>query len=404
MSASHPVAGLTPPPDWLIEDLKTDWIPDALGGFGADADRTGTSSDVLISTAGGDRLVPVTTLAFRFSASLTTHACLAELEASMPRNVCGYRDLTTPYRQEWRRAQTLADELFGTHQILHADIKNFFECIDGEHVARALGLPPALTRVLRQSQATHSVALISGHRWSRRLANVILRHVDRALTVEYVRWQDDYSIDMKDEDQAGTQLNRLTSAASELGLSVNAKKTFRSLHVKRGEFPDPALASPDERLRMFRTASHSTNTTAALKRVLRGYAETGDPTILGDMPELLRQKPFLAPRIAYYVASCFPKAEAVDALLDILFDANTIWVTGRFLAAAAHSRRAAAALASSGWETSQTGQDSAVSALRARVAHAAGEPWDAPNERLARALRLSYDDLRPALPLLDTTL
>jgi hypothetical protein len=196
----------------------------------------------------------------------------------------------------------------------------------------------------------------------------------------------------------------LADGLAQLRLSLNDEKSALPAPPPAVLFPDPTGYSPQERKRAFREAvSESEVSVRWLKRLLRAYEETADPGALSDLPALVSAHPVLAPRAAAYVGRCAGHPDAIAALEAILGASHSAWISARFLAAAVHSRAAATAIPAR--QLTALVEGAAVLAPRcARVDHAAGRTWSSEDARLAAALRMDYDDLRQALPILATTL
>src|SRR4051812_42790385 len=115
------------PPHWLVEDLKTDWVPDALGGYGTTTnDGDGPGDRMVVATSRGPREVALAPLSFRVHASKSVELCLMTEERRLSSSVFGYRDLSTPYRDEWRRAQERRATLSAVAPEVYTDIRGFF--------------------------------------------------------------------------------------------------------------------------------------------------------------------------------------------------------------------------------------------------------------------------------------
>ncbi len=115
--------------------------------------------------------------------------------------------------------------------------------------------------------------------------------------------------------------------------------------------------------------------------------------------------PHLAPRAAEYIASLLPSAQAIDVLAELLSESSTVWVRARLLAAAIHSPSACMALGPEVLSADAEEEPWPISHLSAWALHAGGHDWDIDDVSLKLILGSStYEQLRPALPVVRTTL
>src|SRR5699024_8585475 len=85
----------------LWEDIKTDWIPDALGGafLNTNSPPEEAAETVAVPTASGLKVVPLPSVEMRAWAASQCDPFLSSQERSLDGRVFGYRDAITPYRE-----------------------------------------------------------------------------------------------------------------------------------------------------------------------------------------------------------------------------------------------------------------------------------------------------------------
>jgi hypothetical protein len=115
---------------------------------------------------------------------------------------------------------------------LRTDVEAFFPSVGPDAVARSL-----LEAGASPGDAAEAAAMLEG--WaslgyrglpigppaSAVLANAVLRSVDEAIGVPFLRWVDDYLALIASEREAAEVLERLDGALAHLGLSRSARKT-----------------------------------------------------------------------------------------------------------------------------------------------------------------------------------
>jgi hypothetical protein len=116
--------------------------------------------------------------------------------------------------------------------LLSTDIQDFFPSVSPGPVARALeslGAPgPDVAEAAAMLEGWASLGypgLPIGPPTSAVLANAVLRSVDEAVRVPFVRWVDDYLAVVRGEAQAAEILERMDEALARLGLSRSSRKT-----------------------------------------------------------------------------------------------------------------------------------------------------------------------------------
>lgn len=406
MTAPALELGLGRPAAWLLEDMKTDWVPDVLGGFGAAQDQLGEDLEtIIVATSTGPRSVTLAPLSFRVDITGLTDEALRLVEANLPQHVCGYRDLLTPYRAEWLRAQQLSDVMSRGKLTLRVDVEKFFSSVSADTIARRAQLPGELVQAMTICEEVFGTPLLPGHRWARRIANAVLAPVDRSISAPFVRWQDDYQIFLDSPGQSKGVLAEVAAAAREIGLELNWNKSGLAPRTLATHFPDPAQMTTQERLKAFQAASEDpVGNRPWIKRMLRAYAEVQDAAAVEVAAGLLEADPCLAPRVASYLAACLMDTKATDAVLSVIETEDDPWIVGRALAAACHSPEVCKAASLTALERWQAASPSAVSRLATRALHAARRGWQSPDDRLTHALLRPYEELMQALPVLDTTL
>jgi hypothetical protein len=143
---------------------------------------------------------------------------LENLETSLPR-----------LRRILRAARRVGS---GRAAFLSTDVEDFFPSVSPDAVARAL-----LASGVSRRDAAEAAAMLDG--WgslgyrglpigppaSAVLANAVLRSVDDAVGVPFVRWVDDYLAIVGTEGEAGGVLERIDEALAGLGLSRSSRKT-----------------------------------------------------------------------------------------------------------------------------------------------------------------------------------
>ena len=392
------------------EDLLTDWIPDALGGFGLD--MRALSSDppppdhpaqrLQVHTQRGTRMVPLASLEFRAWAHRTVDDVAGEYESRLHTSVCGYRDADTPYREEWRRLAGALSERHDGHWI-RVDIRNFFDSVDESCPALADTLPAQARGVMSTTRRRYGTGLLPGHRWSRRLANLALAPVDAAVTRPFVRWQDDYWLHADSAGAGAHSVEVLAKAAAELHLSIHPHDGVGG-DPSAEVFPDVAALTSAERAAVSAQAV-ADGRPPLLKYLLRRLAVAGDPSLLRWLPSVVTTNPVLAPRAAMYLDACAAAGHPIAEPLGELLAARDRWIQVRLLAVVARRPDLARTVNKNILDAQAECPLVAVRALVARIQHHLGltpVPADARTNRVLRSH--TPDALTPWLPVVSTTL
>lgn len=379
----------------LAEDLQTDWVPDAVAGLGLlpseEVPEAGTGT-LTVAVRDGERSMPLSTLEFRSWAQLEVDSALGALEERLCNQVFGYRDASTTYRHEWGRLQArLHRWRTDGRKLARFDIHRFFESVRIDSFADSL--PAPIVSTMRRSEDLHATPLLPGHRWARRIANVLLSPVDLRLSHPFVRWQDDYWLAADSDEELTAAANALHAALATVGLRAR-RVPDRPLQVRS------RATAPAARL----TAARASGDLAQMKLALRVLAEQRDPTALSQVTDIANLYPALLPRIAMYLARLQDRAESVALLADMLGEAN-LWGRVRLIAAASANFQAAAQVGSDVLEELASQTAWSVRGLAARVQRMQGRTRVSAGPRLDALLAdLSDRELITYSPIVNTTL
>jgi hypothetical protein len=386
----------------LAEDLKTEWVPDAVGGACIDPhsrEPDGPPQQIDVAMASGTRRVPLAPIAVRVRGHLAAQRHLPAIERALAPGVHGYRDADTPYRVEWARMRALLDTNAasrGGGWILRADVKSFFSEASAIAVESAAGA--GMGAFCRDVERAHGQALLPGHRWARRTANVLLGTVDHAVGAPFVRWQDDYTVFVADACQAREVLERIDAGLARVGLRRNAQKTRAGPAHDLMRAVRPGAGRP-----VWRAAKESGDV-ASLKRLLREAAEGGTAMSVDGLAETGEQFPTLVPRICWLLATRAGENAAASELCR-LAESDDIWTAARALAAAAAAPGLAPAVSDAALQRQAGSAVLAVRALAARLLQARGLAWPASLPHVDRLLeRASPEELAACRPVVATTL
>ena len=298
-----------------MEDLKTDWIPDPVGGVGVRPDpMEGIGRDfsplLSVEIASGPKVVAIAPLEFRAWATVAVSGALTDREATLPKNVFGYRDATTPYRDEWARlrcARTRLSQEFAYVQ--HADIQAFFATISPDACADIL--PPMVLQVMERSQAEFGTASCPGidgqgawptSSWERHTYLPLLRYCDGRTTTGLGQLRA-----ALDAGVAG-----LRRALEKRGLWLDVAK-HPNAPAKPRPFPVWEGLGPAAALALLSGASGSADV-PLVKYLLRWLTSTADDCAVHLIPEIVARHRVITPRAAMYLASCLPTEVAREAL------------------------------------------------------------------------------------------
>jgi hypothetical protein len=382
----------------LREDLMTDWVPDAVGGAGVDPaaveDASGPPQVIEVATASGRPRVPLAPVGLRVRGHLAAEASLPPLEACLPSSVCGYRDAATPYRVEWQRwlglLRGMAD---GGGTVLRADVRSFFTEVSTEAVRRTV--PWEMAGFCDDVRRLHGQFLLPGHRWARRVANLVLAPVDDRIAVPFARWQDDYALLVPDPDGAETAAAALDHALAGVGLRHNLGKSrvVAARELRAGAAP----SAPDW------SRARSDRDVPAMKRLLRAAAQGRSAGPRLDTA-LVEEFPTLLPRICWLLSIREGNPGAAD-LIGGLVASTDDWTAARAMAAAAGRPGLAAAVSPAHLQRHAASGLAPVRALAARLLHDRGLDWPTSLPHVDRALAASSrSGLGAFLPVVETTL
>lgn len=387
-------------PDAVKEDLLTDWIPDAVGGLGVDwrvAPPPGPEChrSLRVATLEGWREVPQASMEFRAWAQAHIADSIVAAELMLNPQVFGYRDALTPYRTEWQRLQARRGNLERTHPVaVHIDVEKFFASVQIERLESVV--PPQAAEVMRFADGNYGSPLLPGHRWARRVANLVLSPVDSAIPTPFVRWQDDYWIYARSVDEARVAEEVALESLQGLGLRAR-RKTDPSDRVS-------ALHESVLGGRALLEDARSTSHARALKLALRLMHEERDAHALPYLAGLANEQPVLVPRIAMYLGSFMSLPEGQRAFNDLLGSAS-LWVTARLVAAACQSPQGEAAVPGTTLDELSQSAHPAIRGLAARVQRRMGLAMVPSTPRIDAVLRTASQatiDSHP--PIVETTL
>jgi len=323
----------------LREDLRTDWIPDALGASDAawlhatrhkrpEAHQT---RRLQACTPAGPRSVPLIDLGLRVALTLAVDRVAQVAETRrLTAGVFGYRDLATPYETEFARHQQALRTLVSVPGgfVVKTDVRDFFGSVKLSTIVEAPWCTEALAELLAEVQALTEIVLLPGHRWARRLANLVLAPVDAVVSVPFVRWQDDYCVLTRDATHAEAIIGRLAATLDEIGLSLNPAKT-RAVTAEQADVWTDDVKEMDalEVLEFGLETGNRRLVRYALPRLDTLFAGRG---MVSRIAELSRQDPSLLPRAAWYFDQVLPDAAAIDAVMTLLACEDD-WTLGRLL-------------------------------------------------------------------------
>lgn len=384
----------------LWEDLRTDWIPDALGGafLSTCTPPDEAAETVAVPTASGLKVVPLPTVEMRAWAAEYCDPFMSSQEGLLDVRVFGYRDAITPYRKSHALfRQELAELAAGDYYVAHVDVEDFYRSVTPDR----LDFPSQVRIVLRHAENHYGTPLLSGHRWSRRLANLVLRPGDEALGDQnFIRWQDDYWIAGADLASLERSLQVLESALSRLNLRLNTVKT---------EVSAPGSAKKPDLWERRTTQDHveqlrQGTSVPSMKNALRHLLTEDIREVDYLLPGLVASNPHLAPRAAYYVAVGRARPSAVDCLLEMLKSEDE-WVFSRMLAASSAYPGLARRLPTDIVARAASSRLTLIRSLAARIQWMREEPRTRSFARVDRAFRdRPSSALLKAQPQLDSTL
>jgi hypothetical protein len=140
--------------------------------------------------------------------------------------------LGTSLRRLWRMMLPIRRPPAEGTVFLSTDVEDFFPSVTPDTAARAM-----LSVGASSEDAAQAATMIEewaslgyrglpiGPRASAVLANAVLRSVDHAVGVPFLRWVDDYRAVVRTEGQAADVLERMDEALARLALSRSARKT-----------------------------------------------------------------------------------------------------------------------------------------------------------------------------------
>lgn len=389
----------------LIEDETTSWVPDAIGL----SDLLGRGGDLVaeplpaleaawldVPTAQGRRRVPLIETAARAWLHVAAERWLAGLEGQLAPGVFGYRDATTPYSDDYVRFMVVARRLAAEAPCaVRVDVEGFFASVRPETISQLPGIPPRLASAVAQIADRTGQALLPGHRWARRIANLVLMHVDGAVSSPFVRWQDDYWIFPASSSAAADVLAVVEGALAEIGLRPSAVKTAVVTQRDAVHRLDLPVAGPPDWAGVY-PGNGAAVDLRRVKHTLRRLAERCDTAALGDVVALDREWPTLAPRIAMYVDALAALPEAAEAARALLETAGTEWRLARYLPLAIRQPAVADSLATEAVARASTSPVPAIRSLAYRLHAARGgavPALDVPDRVRGWAVSESIDGL-----------
>lgn len=341
----------------LAMDLRTEWIPDAVGGRGLGPWVDGVDAPALEDCLEGWldapyglglRPVPVVGVTWRASLHGAVDRLIGPAENQVAPEVFGYRDAGSSYRDDYRRLRHRLAEAVAMHPFAaRVDIARLFESVTLDHCA-ATGVLDSLTlERLETLKSKTGMVLIPGHRWSRRIANLVLHRIDNAIMGTYFRWQDDYFLFANSEPQLREQVDRIRQAARQCGFSINESKleienSAALLSDRIADFPQDIRTITVQ----IHEASDIPSDLPFIKYGLRLLTEHRDPAAVGMLTKWM-DAPILLPRIAHYLSTLPPSDDVSNCVADLLCRARSDWELCRLLPLLAyHTPRPARSLES----------------------------------------------------------
>jgi hypothetical protein len=384
----------------LREDLKTEWVPDALGGASVrPTPPTMPAERLRVATSGGYREVVTVGVEVRAWASYLCEQPLASAEHLLDRRVHGYRDGITSYRDEFARFLSARQHL--TREggwIAHVDVRNLFASLDEERAV----LPEELKELLRMCRHSFGTPLLTGHRWSRRVANLALKPVDEALTgLDWIRWQDDYWISIEEPEALDGLSELIERNLAEFGLEVNRNKLAASPSAEVGAHGRWAKSRESSSPGLLDILQG--NDVARIKYTLRRLTEASDPQAVGEAARLVYDFPVLAPRVAAYLDAVVSCAETDLALIAILEHPED-WVASRAMAVVARHPRLGVRISTGLIQRFASNANASLRALAARVQRDKGEKPVSSSRRIDNALAQADHVINEMRPRVETTL
>lgn len=323
------------------EDLKTQWIPDAVGGWGTTeilAGQTRPSSyekwaeQLIVPYGQGTRSVPVISTEWQAELHALVDRRLVPLERELCPEVYGYRGPASPYREDYRNFRDSLKR-FGTKYalVLKTDVAGMFESATSDRLHSFGVIPKDLTLALREVEHVAGLALLPGHRWARRVANVFLVGVDKIVDQPFCRWQDDYFVFGNSVDELEDALGVMGDAARSVGLSLNSSKSrigdARELTRERvSDYP----TDPKDLLLMLESSLESDGHVSEVRYCLRQLLDRRVKIPQSWISLLGRYSHFL-PRLAWYLSSFSHDEYYVEASRRLFLVSSSDWQLSRLL-------------------------------------------------------------------------
>ncbi|HEY7933584.1 MAG TPA: RNA-directed DNA polymerase [Solirubrobacteraceae bacterium] len=244
---------IQPRPRWsyecndFVEDLGADrmaaWVPDVAGDVDMAHLISAVSSGrepelmglVVPRPDGGSMTVPV----LHPAVIVQLHRAVLPLRKLTDRmlapGVVSYRrgaDRHWNFSPAWRSFTDKTAQLACRSQwVVFTDVASFFDCTPWSQVLRCGAgildrheLAP-LRELAERLSAAGLAHLPSGYSDARLLGNLVLGHAERGLTLEFLRWVDDYRLFAHSERQAHEALACLSEGLSVFDLKLNLSKT-----------------------------------------------------------------------------------------------------------------------------------------------------------------------------------
>lgn len=322
----------------LAIELDTSWMPDPWSWVSMECGLAGSSSlavtrfavplvdkiGVEIPLLGDHAQVVLATAALEASEHWTP---APEVFGYVPRNgsIRHYRsELAAKVKLERRLAESSA-------AVIQIDVKQFFRSIRSDVLVSQLGdrAGAEVLSLLEAVQNQFGYSLPEGYYSSRLLSNIVLSPVDDALRakgVGFTRWLDDYRIFVSSMAAADRTISLLDKSLGRIGLERSLPKSFVVATSSFDPFERVSVAGHED----LGDAPEYLSSERKLRFQLRQAAETGDRSILAELPQVLPAS--AAPRLAEVLASSsWSSADVslVKALLARSLDGLSGWWAGR---------------------------------------------------------------------------
>jgi Reverse transcriptase (RNA-dependent DNA polymerase) len=347
----------------LNEDWLTAWVPDVGAHVDAkhfiDGDSPGRGPLVewlrVPRPSAPPMTVPVLHPGWHVGLHATTAALRDAIDSALSSNVFGYRrgaDRSARYADEWQRFTARVEECASNADaVVFADVHQFFASTTWATVIRALeqlvsGSQQPLRRLATEWSRKGLRHLPAGYGSARMLANAVLAHVDRRLSISFARWVDDYRLFLPTGYDPLQAVDTLDLALRQSGFRLNRSKTRVLLGRDAAEENKNTLASiyhPERDRpskvranlrRLFEVVSvDPVRKRSALRFCLSRFEKEHDDFAVEFAIDSIRRLPWEAPRLISYLAS-FPEredavSERIEAILVEAAGNGDAWLAAR---------------------------------------------------------------------------